>query len=390
MFLVDGLLGMSVWGKVITTLVFTHITIVCVTVFLHRSQAHRSVTLNPIVNHFFRLWLWLTTGMVTKAWVAIHRKHHAKCEVEGDPHSPKNEGINKVLWEGAELYRAEAKNKETLDKYGMGTPDDWLERNVYTPFSTRGILVMLAIDVALFGVLGVTMWAIQMMWIPFFAAGVINGIGHYFGYRNYETPDMSSNIVPWGILIGGEELHNNHHAFASSAKLSSKWWEFDIGWMYICIMRFLGLAKVREESKLITNADKKEMDADTVSALVTHRFQLMDRYWRDVVLPVFNDERSKAAEEQRGLFKHARKLLIRDKIVVDAKAQSRLDKLLKSNPSLQTVYDYRLKLQKLWERGEEKKDSLANLKEWCQQAEASSIKVLQDFAASLKGYASAN
>ena len=245
-FIAGGLTQATWWQVVVFTLVVTHITIVSVTVFLHRSQAHRGLDLHPAVMHFFRFWLWMTTGMVTKEWVAIHRKHHAKCEKEGDPHSPILFGIWKVLFRGAELYREESNNKETMAKFGHGTPDDWLERNVYSKHSLWGVLTMLAIDVALFGAIGLTVWAVQMAWIPFWAAGVVNGIGHYWGYRNYNSPDTSTNVFPWGIVIGGEELHNNHHAHGTSAKFSAKWYEFDIGWCYINILKFLGLAKIKK------------------------------------------------------------------------------------------------------------------------------------------------
>ena len=244
-FLDTGLTGFSAWQIVAYTLAVTHVTIAGVTIYLHRCQAHRALDLHPVVSHFFRFWLWLSTGMVTREWAAIHRKHHAKCETEQDPHSPQTRGLKKVLLEGSELYREESRNLETLQKYGHGTPDDWIERNLYTRFSFAGVYLTLALNVALFGVIGISVFAVQMLWIPIFAAGVINGLGHWWGYRSWDSPDASTNIAPWGILIGGEELHNNHHAFASSAKLSSKWYEFDIGWMYIRILSILGLATVR-------------------------------------------------------------------------------------------------------------------------------------------------
>jgi len=273
-----GLLDLPWWGYVVVALVLTHITIASVTIFLHRHQAHRALELHPIPSHFFRFWLWLTTGMVTKEWAAIHRKHHAKCETPEDPHSPQKRGIRKVLWEGAELYRAEANNQETLQRYGHGTPDDWLERNVYRR-SVLGVSIMLVIDVIAFGAVGLTIWAVQMVWIPFWAAGVINGIGHYWGYRNYDCVDASRNISPWGILIGGEELHNNHHSFATSAKLSSKWYEFDIGWMYIRILEMLGLAKAKKVIPTPRFGEAKHVpDFDTLQAIVTHRYDVMTRY----------------------------------------------------------------------------------------------------------------
>jgi stearoyl-CoA desaturase (delta-9 desaturase) len=232
-FLAQGLVPLTWWQYVVVALALTHVTIAAVTIFLHRCQAHRALDLHPVVSHFFRFWLWLTTGMVTKEWAAIHRKHHAKVETEDDPHSPVTRGINTVLWSGAELYRTESRNAETMDKYGHGTPDDWLERNVYARFSWQGVGLMLAVDVVLFGAVGLTIWAVQMAWIPFFAAGVINGLGHWWGYRNYATADTSTNLTPWGLLIGGEELHNNHHAYGTSAKFSAQWYEFDLGWVYI-------------------------------------------------------------------------------------------------------------------------------------------------------------
>lgn len=269
----SGIVDLPWWGYSIVVLIFTHISIASVTIFLHRHQAHRALDLSPSVSHFFRLWLWLTTGMITKEWVAIHRKHHAKCEKEGDPHSPHVHSLKKVFWEGAELYRKESKNPETLERYGHLTPEDWIEKNIYSKHSAKGVALMLVINILLFGPIGLTMWAIQMLWIPVMAAGVINGIGHYWGYRNYETPDKSSNILPWGIIIGGEELHNNHHAYPTSAKLSNTWYEFDIGWMYICILEILGLANVKHiPSILVLNEQKTICDEKTVVALIEHRY----------------------------------------------------------------------------------------------------------------------
>jgi stearoyl-CoA desaturase (Delta-9 desaturase) len=243
----SGLLDLPWWGYVIAALALTHVTIASVTIFLHRHQAHRALDLHPVVSHFFRFWLWLTTGMVTKEWAAIHRKHHAKCETVEDPHSPQVHGINRILWTGVLLYVKESFNKETMERYGHGTPDDWIERNLYAPSAIFGVSLMLAIDLLVFGIVpGVLIWLAQIAWIPFWAAGVINGVGHWFGYRSHGVNDASRNIVPWGILIGGEELHNNHHAYASSARLSNKWYEFDIGWLYIRILETFGLATVKK------------------------------------------------------------------------------------------------------------------------------------------------
>ena len=275
----SGLIDLSWWGYVLATLALTHVTIASVTIFLHRHQAHRALELHPAASHFFRFWLWLTTGTVTKEWASIHRKHHAKCETVDDPHSPQILGIKKVLLEGAELYRKEARNQETLEKYGRGTPDDWLERNLYSRRSFLGIMLMLTIDLLLFGPIGLTIWAVQMAWIPVTAAGIINGAGHYWGYRNFQPADASTNIVPWGILIGGEELHNNHHAYIGSAKLSNKWYEFDIGWLYIRSLSALGLAKVKRIApKVRLDTAKTACDIDTLRAVLANRYEVMAKY----------------------------------------------------------------------------------------------------------------
>src|SRR5687768_8598885 len=279
----SGIFDLPWWGYVLVGLVFVQITIAAVTLYLHRSQAHRALDLHPIVSHFFRFWLWLTTGMVTKEWAAIHRKHHAKCETEDDPHSPVTRGIKKVLFEGAELYRAEAKNKETIQKFGHGAPDDWIERNLYQKHSALGVGIMLVIDLMLFGVIGLTVWAVQMLWIPITAAGIINGIGHYWGYRNYDCNDAATNILPIGILIGGEELHNNHHTFGTSAKLSYKWYEFDIGWLYIRILEILHLAKVKKVAP-VPKFDRAKLAADieTLQSVITNRYDVMAKYAKSI------------------------------------------------------------------------------------------------------------
>jgi len=386
--MLDGLLNLTFWGYVVATLILTHITIASVTIFLHRHQAHRGLELHPVVSHFFRLWLWLTTGMETKAWVAIHRKHHAKCETVDDPHSPVILGIKTVFWQGAELYRKEAKNAETMEKYGHGTPDDWLERHVYARYSGKGIVLMLFINLALFGLAGITIWAIQMMWIPVTAAGIINGIGHYWGYRNYECPDRATNIMPWGILIGGEELHNNHHTYASSAKLSSKWWEFDIGWFYIRTLETLGLARVKKVApKPVVLPHKHAVDLDTLSALITNRFKVMSTYGKQVVVSVYKEELRKADSAYKALLKHARSLLIREESLMDDDAKRKLATVLSHSQRLHTVYEYKQRLQEIWKRTSETQENLLHaLQEWCKQAEATGIHALQEFARSLRGY----
>jgi stearoyl-CoA desaturase (delta-9 desaturase) len=366
----------------------THVTIAAVTIFLHRHQAHRALELHPVVSHFFRFWLWMTTGMVTAEWVAIHRKHHAKCETADDPHSPKIKGIDTVVWRGAELYRDEAANAETIANYRQGTPDDWLERRLYSRFVYLGISLMLLIDIALFGVLGLTVWAVQMIWIPFFAAGVINGLGHWWGYRNFESRDMSTNISPLGLLIGGEELHNNHHAYPASARLSSKWWEFDIGWLYIRLLELVGLARVKKVApQTFFQPGKRTVDLETVRAVVRNRLGVMAVYARDVLLPVFREELASADQSCKRMFRQARRLVVREPALMDDSSRSRLADLLKSHERLATVYQYRERLQAIWNRQATSHDHLVKaLQEWCVQAEASGIKALQEFAQRLRGY----
>jgi stearoyl-CoA desaturase (delta-9 desaturase) len=379
---------LPLWVYIAVTLAMTHVTIASVTIFLHRCQAHRAVDLSALPSHFFRFWLWLTTGQNTRQWVAVHRKHHARVETEGDPHSPKVWGIRKVLLEGAELYRREARNPETVAKYGHGAPDDWVERNLYGRHPNLGIVLMFVIDVALFGAPGITIWAVQMMWIPFFAAGVINGAGHYWGYRNYECEDASTNIVPIGILIGGEELHNNHHAFASSARFSSRWFEFDIGWLYIRLMSLLGLARVRKLApRAIVDQNKESVDLDTVRAIIGARMQVMAHYTRDVVKTAYRMEKANANRAARRLLRRGRRLLIRHEQLIDAAGRTRLEEMLKNHHSLQVVYEYRQRLQALWQQRMAQEEGLVQaLQEWCRSAEATGIQCLADFARRLRGY----
>ncbi len=383
-----GILHLSWWGCLIATLILTQITIVSVTIFLHRCQAHRALDLHPIVSHFFRFWLWMTTGMVTKEWTAIHRKHHARVETEEDPHSPQVKGIWKVVLEGAELYRKEARDQATMERFGQGTPDDWMERNVYTRHSGLGNKLMLVIDLVLFGPLGLTVWALQMIWIPLFAAGVVNGIGHFVGYRNFECQDASRNIFPFGIFIGGEELHNNHHTFGTSAKFSVKWWEFDSGWLLIRVMQFFGLAKPkRVPPKAQLNLAKKSVDIETVKALINHRFQVMSHYSKNVIMPVLREESNRASEASKSMLRRAKKLLIRDTSLVDQTGQQRLTNIFAAHNSLQVVYQFRLQLQNIWAKSTaSQSELLESLQEWCRQAEATGIQVLRDFVHQLKAY----
>lgn len=387
--MLEGSLSLPWWGYIVVTLILTHITIASVTLYLHRSQAHRAVDFHPWINHFFRFWLWLTTGMNTREWVAVHRKHHAKCETEEDPHSPHFKGINTVLWQGAELYKEATRDPQTLEKYGRGTPDDWLERRVYTPHSILGIGAMLILNFALFGLYGVTIWAVQMLWIPLFAAGVINGLGHYWGYRNFEVADGSTNLSNIGILIGGEEMHNNHHAFPSSARFSNKWWEFDVGWMYIQLLCALRMARVKKVApRPVVLEDKDRIDMDTLRAVIVSRLYIMAQYARSVTLPVFREQLEKADSSYRRLLRQVRGTLFKNERRVDMAELRSLTEVLERNDALKTVYEFQHRLQGLWDRTYSSHEKLlVALQEWCQQAEDTRVQVLEDFARHLRGYA---
>jgi stearoyl-CoA desaturase (delta-9 desaturase) len=390
-FLDGGVLSLSWWQLIVATLLLTHVTIAAVTIFLHRSQAHRALDLHPLVAHFFRAWLWLTTGMQTKEWVAIHRKHHAKCETNEDPHSPQTRGLKTVLTRGAELYMEEAENKETLSRYGHGTPSDWIERNVYTPYSWHGCGVMLVADVILFGAAGVAVWAVQMMWIPLFAAGVINGIGHFWGYRNYDSPDAATNISPWGVLIGGEELHNNHHTYPTSAKLSSKWFEFDLGWTYIRLLSVFGLAKVLRVAPVPKVAEPRQgVDLQTLQAVIANRYDLLSRYARGL-RAALNEELRRlslpAAERQR--FASLRRWLRKSDVrAIPPAQQQTLRELLAHSRVMHTLVEMRGELAAIWDRGTASREQmLSHLQDWIARAEASGIRALQDAAVRIRSYA---
>ena len=371
-----GPLDLSIWQVVLATLLLTHVTIAAVTIFLHRAQAHRAVELHPVVSHFFRAWLWLTTGMVTREWVAIHRKHHAACETEEDPHSPQTHGIHTLLWRGAELYREASKDQAMLERYGRGTPDDALEKHVYGVHPNWGVGTMLVIDVLLFGPIGLTVWAVQMLWIPFWAAGVINGLGHWWGYRNFETDDAATNISPWAILIGGEELHNNHHAAPGSARLSARWFEFDIGWAYIRTLQAIGLAKVRNDAFTEVKAPVGNLPA---AAAIDKRFI------RDVVLPILREEGRGIDRAGRRLQRKARWLLLRQRSRLDAWQQNQLEQLLASSERLRTAYESRQRLADIWRRAAGDLDTVRrDFRDWCQRAEQSGVTRLSEFAASLR------
>ena len=388
----SGLLDLPWWGYVLATLLLTHITIASVTIFLHRHQAHRALELHPIASHFFRFWLWLTTGTVTKEWAAIHRKHHAKCETADDPHSPQILGIKKLLLEGAELYRKEAKNPETLDKFGRGTPDDWLEHNLYTRHSMSGIILMLVLDLLLFGMIGLTVWAVQMAWIPVTAAGIINGAGHYWGYRNFQPDDASTNIVPWGILIGGEELHNNHHTYISSAKLSNKWYEFDIGWMYICSLASLGLAKVtRVAPKVRLDVKKTVCDIDTLRAVLANRYEVMAKYAM-LLRKAYREEITHLKLRMPDLgkveFKRIKHWLHADANALNEQEKLKLGIVIRTSQKLNVAYTLRQELSSIWQRSTATKEQLVkDLEDWCHRAESSGIVALQQFSRRLRCYA---
>ena len=385
--LAHGLLAASWWQIILYTLVTTHITIASVTIYLHRHQAHRAMDLHALPAHFFRLWLWLGTGQVTKEWVSIHRKHHAKCETLEDPHSPQAHGIKKVFWQGAELYRAESKNKETMSKYGHGTPNDWIERNLYTRFSWQGVGVMMIINLALFGAAGLAVWAVQMMWIPVTAAGIINGIGHYWGYRNFEAPDASTNISPWGVMIGGEELHNNHHTYPTSAKFSVKPYEFDIGWGYIRALEVVGLAKVKKvPPKLRLGAIQPVADEKTLEALIAHRYEVMAgfaRAMRDAGKVEIATLRSRNADVS--VLQAANRWLHRDDDKVPASAKPQLAQARAEHPVLDKMVIMREELRQMWLSTSASREQLtADLQAWCHRAEQSGIAALNDFSMKLR------
>ncbi len=381
----NGYLNWSWWQILLITLLLTHITIASVTIFLHRCQAHRALELHAIPSHFFRFWLWLTTGMVTKEWAAIHRKHHAKCETVDDPHSPQVLGINTVLARGAELYRAEAKNKETIEKFGHGTPDDWMEKNLYSKYQWQGVALMLIIDVILFGALGATVWAVQMLWIPITAAGIINGMGHYWGYRNYDCEDASTNLMPWGILIGGEELHNNHHTYATSAKLSNKWYEFDIGWVYIRALEIVGLAKVKKLPPKPVLAEIGQASEITLQAVIANRYEVMARYSK--TLRQTFDAEVAHMKELAAQFGDQHLWLYKDEAKLTEVELASLEKLMATNKSVKLMVEMRRDLASLWQRSHVTKEQLiTQLQQWCHKAETSGMAGLQEFSLRLRRY----
>lgn len=377
------------WGTWIAyLLVVTQLTIFAVTLYLHRSQTHRGVDFHPALAHFFRFWCWLTTGMITREWVAIHRKHHAKVETAEDPHSPQIHGIGTVFWQGAELYRSASTQREDMDKYGRGTADDWIERALYSRHASLGPALMALIDLALFGAVGGAIWAIQMVWIPFWAAGFVNGIGHWWGYRNFESADTSTNVSPWGLWIGGEELHNNHHAFPSSAKFALRRFEFDIGWVAIRALQALGLASVlRVAPTLAIRPNVNLPDSETVKALLAHRFRVMSDYFRGVIAPTLREEADRAGASLKALPRRLRRALGNGGRWLDVASRERMNAFTERCPQLRTVCEFRARLAALTERnGRNAEAMIEALGDWCREAEATGIRALGEFAARLKGY----
>jgi len=384
----QGLLGWSAWQVALAALVLTQITIVSVTIYLHRHSAHNSLDIHPVLAHFFRFWLWLTTGIRTREWTAIHRKHHAHCETDQDPHSPVRKGLSKVLWQGAELYQ-QAGDTETLEKYGQRCPNDWLERHVYNAHNNIGITLMAIINIALFGVLGITVWAIQMIWIPFFAAGIINGVGHIWGYRNFECSDNARNITPLAVFIGGEELHNNHHTYPNSPKLSVKSWEFDIGWFWIRFFQCFGLVKPKRVGPVAHRVPGKDrLDVDTVMAIVNNRFQIMVQYRKQVLQPILKEQARRLSRQEFGLLKQSRKLMYREQSLMAPADMERLQEVLARHEILDLIHQKSVELQELWRRqpGLKYQDRLNKLTEWCRQAEQSGVFALVEFARWLRTF----
>ncbi len=389
-FLTGGVVGLGWWGMGLVLLVFTQLTIFAVTLYLHRSQAHRGVDFHPVIAHFFRFWTWLTTSMITKEWVAIHRKHHAKVETDEDPHSPVTKGIGMVFWRGVELYREARAMRADIDQYGRGAPDDWIERHLYTPHANLGPVALLVINSVLFGLPGVALWAIQMAWIPFWAAGVINGLGHWWGYRNFESADTSTNLTPWAFWVGGEELHNNHHAFPSSARFSMRRWEFDIGWAVIRGLQAARLAKVlRVAPSMDVRPNIAVPDAETLKALLSHRFQAMTDYQRNVFVPALREEAAMAGAKLRKLLpRRMRRGLVNDGRWLKPDCRAQLSTWVEQRPRIRVLVEHRARLAALLEaRGNDAAERLKLLQAWCHEAEASGIAALQNYAARLKGYA---
>jgi len=380
-----GLLDLSFWQYVGLTVVSFCISMMSITLYLHRDQAHRAIDLHPILKNFFRAWLWVNSGTQTDEWVAVHRKHHAMCEREGDPHSPVVFGIRKVLLEGAELYRAEAANQETVKKYSRGTPQDWIEHTVYKRFPNGGVWLLIIGSLFFLGAPGIIYLGIQLISMPVMAAGIINGLGHHWGYRNFECDDVSTNLTPMAVVIGGEELHNNHHAFPTSAKFSVQPWEFDIGWMYICIFRALGLCEVRRVAPKPWGSSSRQVDLQTLQAVLVNRMHVLRDYTQSVTLPVLKTER--LASQGNDMLARARKLFVVRPAKLDDVSLGRLTDMLENNQTLKRVYELREQLTQIWEEANVSNEQLVEqLKQWCSDAESSGIQALEEFSARLRAF----
>ena len=383
-----GILGLGFWGYVIVGMIGVHITLIAITLYHHREQAHRSVDLHPVLRHFFRFWLWMNTGVITKQWVAVHRKHHAMCERDGDPHSPQLVGLKTVLLQGAELYRKEARNPETVEKYGRGTPDDWVERHVYSRWPNLGIGLLFFVVVFLFGLPGIAVYGIQLITMPLLAAGIINGLSHARGYRNFETDDASTNLWPLAVFVAGEELHNNHHAFPSSARFSQHPWEVDLGWLHLRLFAALGLARIRRvapKPELVEEASSPDIEA--LRSILINRMHVLRHYRKSVTFPVLRGEIRQYKGKAKAPVRRAKRWLTRHPSLLDNQSKERLAELMEKYPSLKTVMEYRNELKALWETTDLSNERLlAELVEWCSRAEASGIKALEDFAAYLKSF----
>lgn len=386
-----GLAGLSFWGYVIVTLLWLHATMMAVTLYYHRDQAHRAVDLHPVIRHLCRFWLWMNTGSSTREWVAVHRKHHAYCEKEGDPHSPRLFGLKRVLLEGAELYRTAARDRETLEKYAKGTPNDWLENNLYhhPVRSYLGIALLVVVDLVFFGVPGIIMIALQLSNMPFMAAGVINGLCHAKGYRNFETDDASTNLWPLGVFVAGEELHNNHHAFPTSARFSMRRHEVDLGWLHLKVLAALGLAKIRRVANApeLEAAARSAPEIDELRAIIVNRMHVLRHYTYNVTLPVLRRELESLGENANALLRRTRRQLAWQPEMLDEAARTRLAELAERYPRFQTVLQFRNELKQLWAGAHTSNERLlAEFREWCTRAEQSGIQGMAEFVAYLKSF----
>ena len=385
-----GVFELSFWGYVAVTFVTIQVMFLGVTLYLHRDQSHGGLTLHPVLRHLFRFWLWYSSGVVTKEWVAVHRRHHAYADKVGDPHSPLIFGLRRVVLEGYELYSAATRDSSIVRNYGKGTPDDWMERNLYSRYPNLGIVLFSLTFLVLFGIPAILMVVVHLSAQPFFAGGVVNGLGHAVGYRSFEMPSTATNLVPWGVLLGGEELHNNHHAFPRSARFAVQRWEFDIGWFWISAFRAVGLARVRYVApRPHLEHRRSELDADTVNALFTNRMHVLREYARRVVLPVC---RELARREPRGSVPAMTpRLLISHPTLLAEEAKRALRELLERYEVLRRIVEYREGLQHLWnDASANQARAVGQLKEWCAQAEASGIRALREFSLGLPAYGAAH